>query len=130
MNPSDLFATDAAAAALGIEFIDGGPGHVELAMTVTTAMLNIAGTCHGGVLFTLADTAMQIASNAADADAFASTANMHYISPARSGDRLAVSVGERLRRGKVTYHTGTITRPNGVVALFDGTTIDVATGPR
>ncbi|MCP3939199.1 MAG: hotdog fold thioesterase [Actinomycetia bacterium] len=126
MNPNDLFATDAAAAALGIEFIDGGPGHTELAMTVTTAMLNIADTCHGGVLFTLADSAMQITSNAGEAVAFASTANMHYIAPARSGDRLTASVGERLRRGKVTYHTGTIMGPHGVVALFDGTTIDVA----
>ena len=126
MDPQALFSNDAAAGALNIEFVDGGYGEVRLAMTVTEAMLNIVSTYHGGVLLTLADSAMQIASNAGESMAFASTANMQYIAPAHAGDRLIVTVTRRLRRGKVTHHTGEVVGPNGVVALFDGTMIDVA----
>lgn len=125
MSPEELFATDSAAAALGIELIEGGYETVTMALTVTDAMVNIAGTCHGGVLFTLADSGMQIASNAGAENAFASAANVHYLMPAHPGDRLTVTIRRRMRRGKITHHTGEIVGPNGIVALFDGTTIDV-----
>jgi len=52
-----LYAGDSASQALGIELLDAAPGSVRVAMTVRTDMVNGHGICHGGILFTLADSA-------------------------------------------------------------------------
>ena len=58
-----LYAGDLAAQALGIEILEVHPGRVRLAMTVRQDMLNGHRTCHGGIMFALADTAFAFACN-------------------------------------------------------------------
>lgn len=53
-----MLSGDAPAGAFGFELLSAGPGAAELAMTVPPSALNVFGTCHGGVLFTLAHTAI------------------------------------------------------------------------
>ncbi|MEZ5227400.1 MAG: hotdog fold thioesterase [Acidimicrobiales bacterium] len=59
-----MLAADAAAMSLGITIDEVSVGHAVLTMTVTAGMVNGLEVCHGGVIFTLADTAMAVASNA------------------------------------------------------------------
>ena len=59
-----MYASDRAAQALGITVEAIGPGFARCRMTVREDMLNGHGTCHGGLTFTLADTAFAYACNA------------------------------------------------------------------
>jgi len=54
---AQLAAKDRFARAMGVSFVDSGPGQATLAMTVGEQHLNFNGTCHGGAIFALADAA-------------------------------------------------------------------------
>ncbi|MFS0884843.1 PaaI family thioesterase [Aeromicrobium sp. 179-A 4D2 NHS] len=84
----DLLARDAGAARHGIEVIEAADDEVVLAMTVRADMLNPGGTCHGGVLFLLGDTAVGQAASAAGAVVVTTSATITYLAPARDGDVL------------------------------------------
>ena len=61
-----MWADDRASRALGMQITDVGPGRATLTMTVTETMTNGHGMCHGGFVFTLADSAFAFACNAYD----------------------------------------------------------------
>ena len=58
-----MWADDKASPSLGMEIISVGPGMAVLAMTVRETMVNGLGICHGGFIFTLADSASAFAAN-------------------------------------------------------------------
>ena len=122
-----MTGTDSAAAALGIDVVDVGDGRTRVEMTVTADMVNGHGVCHGGIIFMLADTAMDHASNAHAAVsggvAFASHAEVDYVRPARVGDRLVAEGITRDRWGRTQMIDATVTNGSGdVVAHFRGRT--------
>ena len=106
---------------LGIQLLDAAPGHASLGMVVTAPMLNGFGTCHGGVLFTLADTALSCACNSRNQRSVAHHCSMIYLRPGRSGARLTASAVERSRAGRVELYDVKVSDPSGaVVAEFLG----------
>lgn len=92
-----LYAADTAAQALGIEILAVAAGEVRVAMTVRPDMLNGHGTCHGGILFALADTAFAYACNSRGAAMVASGASIEFLAPAAAGERLTASARETSR---------------------------------
>jgi acyl-CoA thioesterase len=92
---------DRVARALGIELVEAGVGRASLAMTVGESMLNGFGTCHGGVLFTLADTALACACNSHDERTVAHHCSVIYLRPGEPGERLTASAAERSKVGRV-----------------------------
>lgn len=119
---ADLVMTsDHAARALGIELETAGPGRAKLAMTVREEMTQGHGSCHGGVLFTLADTAFAIACNSHNDRAVAQHCSISYLSPAKVGTRLTAEAVERSRRGRSGLYDIAVTTPDGeVIAEFRG----------
>lgn len=104
-------------------------GSAVVSMTVTSVMANGLGVCHGGLLFTLADTAMAHASNAADARAFSTTAQIDWINSAFVGQRLTASSTRVSQRGKSSIHDVVITNDlDETIALVRGQTLTVG-GP-
>ncbi|NND74076.1 MAG: hotdog fold thioesterase [Ilumatobacter sp.] len=102
------------------------PGHAVVSMTVTEEMTNGLDVCHGGLLFTLADTAMAHAANAGDERSFATTASIEWLLPARTGDRLVATSVVAAQRGRNTVHDITVTNGDGdTVALVRGHTLTV-----
>lgn len=83
-----LWAEDHATRGLSMELVKVGPGHAVIAMTVTEAMVNGHGTCHGGYIFTLADSAFAFACNSDRQRSVAQQCQISYIAPARKGMRL------------------------------------------
>ena len=83
-----FYARDHAAQALGIDVLDVGLGRARIAMTVRSDMLNAHGVCHGGILFTLADTAFAYACNSAGTAMVAAGASIEFLAPAAAGERL------------------------------------------
>jgi acyl-CoA thioesterase len=112
---------DTAARLLGISVDQVAPGFARLSMTVRGDMLNGAGICHGGLSYTLADTAFAHACNSYNRMAVAQSCSISYPAAARTGDRLTAECREVLRQGRTGVYDCTVTNQDGiVVALFRG----------
>jgi acyl-CoA thioesterase len=114
-----MYARDTASQALGIEISDVSPGRATATMTVTAAMVQGHGTCHGGYLFLLADTAFAFACNT-EQDAVAAGADVEFLAPVREGDVLVAVAAERVKRGRSGLCDVTVRRGDEVVLEFRG----------
>jgi acyl-CoA thioesterase len=116
-----MYAADAASRRLGIEISDVAPGRATAAMAITDDMVNGHGICHGGYVFTLADTAFAFACNTYDDRTVAAGAAIDFFEPVQAGTRLLATAVERARRGRSGVYDVTVTRADGsVVAEFRG----------
>ena len=114
-----MIEADTASRMLGIEVATLEPGHVTMRMTVLPSMLNGHGTCHGGYLFLLADSAFGAACNsvAGGAVAVASSCDVTFVAPARAGDVLQAEARERLSFGRSGLFDVTVRRADGMVLV-------------
>lgn len=96
-----IFTATPLYATLGIEVVDWGPGWSRVAMTAPGSLTNLAGSVHGGVTFSLADAAFEIACNSYGRAAVALETTCHYHRPAPVDTRLVADAWE-LSRGHRT----------------------------
>jgi acyl-CoA thioesterase len=116
-----MVARDAASKALGIAIEIPRAGSAVAQMTVRDDMVNGFDVCHGGLLFTLADTAFAFACNAYDNVTFAASANIEFIRPARLGDELRARAREDYRGRKRGFYTVEVrNQRDEVIAMFRG----------
>ncbi|MEM9628504.1 MAG: hydroxyphenylacetyl-CoA thioesterase PaaI [Pseudomonadota bacterium] len=116
-----LYERDEASQALGITVEAIGPGHARLHMTVREDMLNGHQTCHGGLIFTLADSAFAFACNACNRVTVALGAQITFIEPAKLGDLLIAEATERSRTRRTgVYDVDVSTSDGRRIALFRG----------
>ncbi len=92
-----MWAEDRASQDLGMAIERVAPGEAVLAMTVTERMVNGHGLCHGGFIFTLADSAFAFACNTYDQVTVAAAAQVVFARPARLGDELAAEADAERR---------------------------------
>ena len=95
-----MWAHDRASRDLGRQILRIAPGHAVLTMRVTEAMVNGHGMCHGGFIFTLADSAFAFACNSHNDRAVAQHCAITYLRPARLGEELRAEATERVRSGR------------------------------
>jgi acyl-CoA thioesterase len=92
-------------------------------MTVTEAMANGHGICHGGFIFSLADSAMAFAANPRGAPAVAQHASISFIRPAHVGEVLVAEATERMHAGRSGIYDVRVSTAGGeLVAEFRGHT--------
>lgn len=116
-----MYARDIAARALGITVVSVGPGQSRLSMTVRGDMLNGHAVCHGGFIFTLADTAFAYACNSRNAVTMAHNCSIDFVSPGREGDVLIAVAEEHHQFARTGLYDITVTRDHDqVVARFRG----------
>lgn len=116
-----MWAEDQASRGLGMELISVGPGRAELAMTVTDRMVNGHKICHGGFIFTLADSTFAFACNTYNQRTVAQQCAVTFITAGKLGDRLTARGVEVNRRGRSGIYDITVTRDDGtVIAEFRG----------
>ena len=129
MTPQDLaeasaqamWNDDSASQRLGMVLDHIAPGQATLSMTITDAMSNGHGNCHGGYIFTLADSAFAFACNSYNQMAVAQHCSITYLIPGRIGDRLTATAIEISRRGRSGIYDIRITNQDGAhVAEFRG----------
>ena len=129
MTPQDIaeasartmWNDDSASQRLGMTLDHIAPGQATLSMTVTDAMSNGHGNCHGGYIFTLADSAFAFACNSYNQMAVAQHCSITYLIPGRIGDRLTATATEASRRGRSGIYDIRITNGDGQhVAEFRG----------
>lgn len=117
---ASMAAQDHASAGLGMVLETVAPGAARVAMVVEHRMLNGYGTCHGGFIFALADTAFAFACNTDGHVSVANHCSITYLRPAREGERLLATAQERQREGRQGIYDVRVTAGDAIVAEFRG----------
>lgn len=116
-----MYERDQATRRMGIQLLDAGPGSSKLLMRVREEMIQGHGTCHGGYLFALADSAFAFACNSYNDATVAIGCSIDYVAPAREGDELIASACEQSRSGRTGNYDVRIENSQGqLIALFHG----------
>ena len=116
-----MFARDHATQALGIKIITIRPGVASMQMVVQKTMLNGHQTCHGGYIFTLADSAFAFACNSYNIQAVAAGCSIEYLAPAYEHDVLTAEAHEQSRTGRTgIYDVAVMNQEGKKIALFRG----------
>ncbi|CAM5347346.1 hydroxyphenylacetyl-CoA thioesterase PaaI [Thauera mechernichensis] len=122
-----MWSRDRAAQALGIRIEAVGPGTATLSMLVRGDMVNGHHICHGGLIFSLADTAFAYACNAYNRNTVASGCNIDFVAPGKEGDTLTAEAIERSASGRTGVYDITVRDSSGrTVALFRGKSYRIA----
>jgi acyl-CoA thioesterase len=116
-----LFDRDRASQLLAVRLLDVAPGRARVAMRVRSDMMNGHSVCHGGFLFTLADSAFAFACNSYDEMTVAAAASIEFLAPCHEGDELLAVATELWRRGRSGLYDITITNQRDErIAVFRG----------
>ncbi len=106
---------------LGMEVVEITDERAVISMTVTDAMTNGAKVCQGGIIFTLADTAMAMSASTHDEMALATTATIEWMKSAVAGDVITAVGTTRWKGNRPSLHDAVVTNQDGVViAQFYG----------
>jgi len=120
-----MMASDVASKMLGIELAGYGPGWARTRMTVRDDMVNGHGICHGGMIFSLADTAFACACNGWGPVTVAAGCDIVFVAPARGGDVLTAEARVRSRYGRSGIYDVTVAHGDRLVAEFRGRSHEV-----
>ena len=117
-----MFSSDEFSKWLGIKRIETGAGISILEMSVSKTMLNGFGIAHGGITYSLADSALAFASNGHGKQSVSIETSISHTKPVVQGDVLRAETKELSRTNKIGIYQITITnQTEDVVALFKGT---------
>jgi acyl-CoA thioesterase len=116
-----MYERDPASRALGMALDEIRPGYARMSMPVRGDMLNGHGTCHGGYIFMLADSAFAFACNSHNHVTVGAGCTIDYLAPGREGDLLTAEAVEQALAGKTGIYDIVVSNQEGrKVALFRG----------
>jgi acyl-CoA thioesterase len=116
-----MWAQDRASKHLGMRIVSVGPGAAVLTMKVRPEYCNGHGTCHGGFIFSLADSAFAFACNSHNKITVANNCQITFVAPGREGDELTATAREVHRGGRSGVTEVEVRDPAGkLIALFRG----------
>ena len=116
-----MYANDRASQALGMRLVEVRPGYAKLSMLVRDDMLNGYSSCHGGLIFSLADSAFAFSCNSHGGVVVAAAASIDFLAPAQAGDELTAEGVERWRSKRNGVYEVTVVNQRGeTIALFRG----------
>lgn len=122
-----MWQDDAASQRLGMRIDAVGPGRATVSMLVTERMVNGHGLCHGGLIFTLADSAFAFACNTYNQRTVAQQGTITFLTSARQGQTLTAVAEERARAGRSgIYDVRVIDQDGTVIAEFRGNSRTIA----
>jgi acyl-CoA thioesterase len=121
LSADAMWKEDEASRNLGMTLDKIAPGHAVLSMKVGVNMVNGHGSCHGGFLFMLADSAFGFACNSHGQRHVAQNCQITYLAPARLGTLLSAEARERYRADRAGIYDVTVrTEAGAVIAEFRG----------
>lgn len=117
-----MLESDAYASSMGIELVSVSDDEIVVELEVRSEHLNFLEVGHGGMVFSLADCAFSLGSNAAGDRAVAIDTHLVFTAASRLGDKLRASVTEASRgRTLGTYRVDVTRQDDRKVGLFTGT---------
>ncbi len=122
-----MFARDRASQMLGMKIEACAAGIAQVSMLVGESMVNGLGVCHGGLIFTLADSAFAFACNNTNFNTVAAGCSIEFLAPARLGDMLSARASERTQRGRTGIYDVDVSNQHGeLIATFRGKSARIA----
>ena len=116
-----MYENDACSRALGLEIMEVRAGYARLRMTVRDDFLNGHQICHGGLIFTLADSTFAFACNSYNVNTVASGCSIEFLRPVHGGDVLIAEAVEQTLSGRTGIYDIRVTNRAGeTVAMFRG----------
>lgn len=116
-----MYARDYASQALGMEIVEVRPGYARVTMRVRQDMVNGHDTCHGGLIFSLADSAFAFSCNSYNRVTVALAAAIDFLAPGRLGDLLTAEAKEQALGGRTGVYDVVVSNQDGErIALFRG----------
>jgi acyl-CoA thioesterase len=116
-----MYARDNATQGLGIQLMDVGPGYARMHMRVRPDMLNGHAMCHGGFIFTLADSTFAFACNSYNLQTVGAGCTIEFLAPAHEGEVLEAHATEQARSGKTGVYDVVVTNADRKkIALMRG----------
>jgi acyl-CoA thioesterase len=117
-----MLEKDAFSKWLGVEALEIAPRRSTLRMTVRAEMVNGFGVSHGGIVYSLADSALAFASNTHGRVTVAIENSISYPQPVGVGDVLTAIAEEESFMNRLGFYRVTVRNQNDVkVAIFTGT---------
>lgn len=105
---------------LGMDVVEMSEGHAVVTMTVRDDMVNGHRIVHGGLVFTLADTAFAMACNSESTLVVSSSGDITYFSPGHAGDLLTATAAVRSQRGRSVICDVEVRNDSGIIAEYRG----------
>ena len=123
-----MFAADTASRdTMGMELLSCEPGRALMRMTVTERHLNGHKICHGGFIFTLADSTFAFACNSRNRVTVAAGCSIEFLKPGQPGDILTCEGVEQILQGRHGIYDMKVSNQRGeVVAMFRGKSAQIA----
>lgn len=122
-----MYSRDRASQGLGMTLDEIRPGYARMSMPVREDMLNGHQSCHGGFIFSLADSAFAFACNSHNFNTVGAGCTIDYLAPGRLGDVLTAEAVEQALAGKTGVYDIQVRNQDGrTVALFRGKSHRVA----
>ena len=116
-----MWEKDGASQHLGMEIVEVAPGRAVLRMKVRSEMVNGLNVCHGGYIFTLADSAFAFACNSYNQLTFAQHCAVTFHAPGKRDDTLTATAQEVTRQGRSGLYDVTVHDSAGaLIATFRG----------
>jgi len=117
-----MLSNDAFSQWMGIDVLASEPGYCKLSMTIREEMTNGFGVCHGGITFSLADSALAFASNSRGSVSMALENNINFTKKVSAGDVLTAETQE-IQNGRTigVYKVRISNQDEDLVAEFRGT---------
>lgn len=121
-----MWASDRATQWLGMKLVSVGPGRAVLTLNIRPEMCNGHATCHGGMIFSLADSAFAFACNSHNRVTVANNCTITFVAPGREGDVLTATAEEVHRGGRSGVTEVKVTNQHGkLIALFRGHSTEI-----
>ena len=116
-----MLSTEGTGPHWGLEILEVRVGYAKIAMTLRSDMLNGHRTAHGGMIFSLADTAFAYACNSRNVATVAQNASINFLAPAHEGDSLVAEARELSLTGRTGVYGVSVRRDDGqIIAEFQG----------
>ncbi len=107
---------------LGIEVEKVSTGYSRLSLTIKKDMLNGFGIAHGGITYSISDSALAFAANSHGRQSVSVETSISHTKPCKEGDKITAIAEEVSRSNKIAIYNITVTNQKGdTVALFKGT---------
>jgi acyl-CoA thioesterase len=106
---------------LGIKVDHIESGACTLSLTIRKEMLNCFGIAHGGITYSIADSALAFASNSHGRQSVSVDTSINHIESLREGDQITAVAKEESLKNRFAFYSIEIRSQNKLVALFKGT---------
>lgn len=118
--PYKMLSQDLYSQWLGIEILECEVGRCKVAMTIRKEMLNSMGKAHGGITYSLADTAFGFSANTNGRFAVSIESSINHIEALEEGDYIVAQASIESLKNKVGFYIIEVKKGDMLVALFKG----------